>query len=127
MNRLLVVLLIISKANILSAQADTTYFYEQGLKAIGQFDIKGKEHGLWTNFYLTDTIQSKGKYNHGIPTGFWANYDSLGRKINEGSYEDGLKTGVWKEWDYFRKEYRESGFKRDTIHGKTAWIHFDGY
>lgn len=75
----------ISKKNIRSFFAP--YYANGQLQADINFDAAGRYNGAVTNYHENGSIQSTGKYTHGLMTGKWKNFDEKGRLLSTDEYD----------------------------------------
>ena len=72
------------------------YFGEDGtLKDEGEF-VDGKKNGLWTNYYPSGKVATRGTYINDEPTGNWEYFFEDGTVSSSGAFKDGKREGLWK-------------------------------
>jgi hypothetical protein len=61
-------------------------------------DEQGKKHGVFREWWPTDTLKIEAMYEHGVQHGRFVRYhQATGQKELEGEYVQGLKKGRWVE------------------------------
>jgi len=114
-------------------------WYENGnsqssnIKSQGYYD-KGKEHGMWKQWYKNGNIKSRGNYDKGERQGVWEEWHNNGNIKSIGSYElDGLeninyskKYGLWEEWNSDGCLKNTCWYDRGKKHGVYNYYYDDG-
>jgi antitoxin component YwqK of YwqJK toxin-antitoxin module len=73
-------------------------YYCTGQKMFKGNLSKGKEVGLWIQWFENGQKKSEGKYTNGKHSSFWIYYYENGRKQCEGNCSNGKRIGLWNFW-----------------------------
>ena len=72
---------------------------------------KGKEQGVWLNYWENGTIKNKAEFKNGILNGAWVSYSPNKNILLTGKYKNGLKSGEWKTFNDKNKLLLLENFK----------------
>ncbi len=85
----------------------------------GVVDLEGFRDGMWTNFYETGEVKSKGSYTDGKKDGIWEFFYKSGKIEQKGNFKDDKYNGSWFWYNEDGKIIREENFyqgKNDGVY-----------
>lgn len=90
---------------------------QDGIKTAEGLIVKGLPTGLWTNYFLNNTIKSKGFWRGGELDSIWLFYTEDGKLERSISYQHNLKNGKYLVYDTAELISFDGFYINDTLQG----------
>ena len=102
------------------------YYSGRVPKFEGQYDVNGKETGIWTTYYDTGKMSSRGEFKDGKRVGDWEWGHENGAIREKGRFEDGDEVGTWQSWYPNGSEAGKGDYANGMRTGDWIWKRENG-
>ena len=93
---------------------------------INQYDMDGKETGIWEEYYSNGQLYKKGLYVNGLRDGYFEYYGGDGELLYKGYYKDDKMDGIWEEYHINGKLHSKGSYKDDLKDGIWEEYYING-
>ena len=85
------------------------------LKLEGNYNERGREEGLYKQYYEDGSVDIVGYYKDGVADSVWCGYYRNGKLAKYSFYKNGMKEGEWKYWTPKGELYGIELYEKDVM------------